>query len=310
MELTRPFPFFAENFDVGCIQKDAMEIDIPATLTAFQAINAANQARIETETAFLQNAGARLVVTDVASFPLTIAARLEIPALCIANFTWAEIYRAFVAEEPGFAPIIAQLEGEYAQATAVLEAGLSLPMPYFAATENIGLVARAGKSRRNFVLGLLPDAARNKRIALVYVSGWGLPISYPAVEAFAEWHFVSLDAPPVIPANWSVVSRDALAHPDLVASVDVVISKPGYGIIGECLVAGTPFLYPPRPQFAEYAALEAALSDWRGGIPLSDADFLSVRWRNYLNQVPPRGAIPGQSAPGEMRAARIIASYL
>lgn len=308
-ELARPFTLIADSFDVGCVQKDAIEIDVPRTLAAFREIDAANRARANDEAAFLRDVGARVVVTDVASFPLTVAARMGIPALCVANFTWVEIYRAFVAQEPGFAPIVAQLEEEYAQATTLLEAGLSLPMPYFAATKNVGLAARAGKSRREFVRELLPNAAHGRRIALVYVSGWGLPISYPEIEKFDDWHFISLDAPPVIPANWTIIPRDALAHPDLVASVDAVISKPGYGIIGECLTAGTPFLYPPRPQFAEYFALDAALSAWEGGIRLTDADFIAVNWRVYLDRVPPHGSITPQKADGGKKAAAAILRY-
>ena len=309
-ELTRPFTLIPESFDVGCVQKDGIAIDAPGTLVAFQAQETRNRERADSEAAFLQEVGAKIVVTDVAAFPLAVAARVGIPALCIANFTWVEIYRAFEAELPEFGAIADRLAQEYAQATLLLEAGLSLPMPYFRGQESIGLVAREGHSRREALTALLPDAARRKRLALVYVSGWGLPISYSKVEAFAGWHFISLDAPPILPANWTVIPRDALAHPDLVASVDAVISKPGYGIIGECLITGTPFLYPPRPQFAEYAALDTALNDWPGGFRFTDEDFLAVNWRLYLDRVPPHGTITPRTADGGKRAVDAILRFL
>ena len=52
-------------------------------------------------------------------------------------------------------------------------------------------------------------------------------------------------------------------YEDLVAAVDVVVTKPGYGIIAECIAAGTPMLYTSRGDFREYDLLvrrDAALS--------------------------------------------------
>jgi hypothetical protein len=126
------------------------------------------------------------------------------------------------------------------------------------------------------------------------------------VTAFDGWHFLSLDAPPEVPENWTVLSRDLMPHPNLVASVDLVISKPGYGICGECLVAGTPLLYPPRPEFAEYPALDTALSDWPGAFRLSVEAFLAVEWGGILAAVPSRGATPCRPANGGPRAADLL----
>ena len=41
-------------------------------------------------------------------------------------------------------------------------------------------------------------------------------------------------------------------YEDLVAAVDVVMTKPGYGIIAECIAAGTAMLYTSRGEFREY----------------------------------------------------------
>ncbi|MDX1932832.1 MAG: hypothetical protein SFU56_09525 [Capsulimonadales bacterium] len=305
-ELARSFDLVAEAFDVGCVQRNGIDIDVSATLAAWNAVAARNRERIATEVADLRERNARLILTDVPSFPLTVAAALDIPSVCVANFTWADIYRAFAAEEPGFAAIADELTEEYAKATLHLEPGFSLSMPFFPCTLSVGVVARPGVDRRDELLAFLPPEARERRIALVYVGGWGLPIEYERVTAFPDWHFLSLDPPPIVPGNWTVLSRERMAHPDLVASVDAVISKPGYGICGECLRAGTPLLYPPRPAFAEYRALHATLSVWPGGILLTPEAFSTVMWRAALDAVSPRGAIPPERTDGGPRAARTL----
>jgi hypothetical protein len=309
-ELRRPFTFLPDAFDVGCIQRDSLRIDVPATLAAWEAMAAQNTERYGTEADYLRRRGARVVVSDVPSLPLVAAARAGVPALCVANFTWVDIYRRFADQEPIFGAIADRLAGEYAEATLLLEAGLSLPMPYFSDRESVGLMARPGRERRADLLRHLPRMARGKRLALVYVGGWGLPIPYERVSAFGDWHFFSLDAPPVLPANWSVVPREALDHPDIVASVDLVISKPGYGLAAECLSCGTPLLFPPRPAFAEYDALVAALSSWPGGILIPEEDFVELRWRSYLERSPQRGATPSVAAPGGPAAAQAILRHL
>jgi hypothetical protein len=309
-ELPRPFTLISDSFDVGCIQKNGMEIDVPATLTAWREMSERNRERYATEAAFLRENGVRLVVSDVPSLPLVAAARAGIPSICIANFTWADIYQHFAAEYPDFVAIADELTAEYAQASLLLEAGFSLEMGYFPQRESVGIIARTGTDHRDLLLTALPESAQGKRLALVYVGGWGLPIPYERVAAFADWHFLSLDAPPVPPPNWTVISRDLMEHPHLVASVDLAISKPGYGLAGECVAAGTPLLYPPRPQFAEYPALDSVLSGWTGGVRLEAEAFLSVAWESVLSRIPERGSVPAFPATGGAKAGAILRQIL
>ena len=44
-------------------------------------------------------------------------------------------------------------------------------------------------------------------------------------------------------------------YQDLVAAADVVVSKPGYGIVSECVANQTALLYTSRGRFVEYDAL-------------------------------------------------------
>jgi len=48
-------------------------------------------------------------------------------------------------------------------------------------------------------------------------------------------------------------------HEDLVAAADVVVSKPGYGIISECLANGAALVYATRGPFIEHDMLIAEM---------------------------------------------------
>lgn len=308
-EIARPFEYVPDRYDAGCVQKDSISVHVAGTLAAWQEINAKNHTRRQSEADDLRQRGASVVVTDVAAFPLTVAAAVGIPSVCVANFTWADIYAGYVAEEPAFAPIVTALEAQYASATLCLDSDLSLPMPYFGHKKQVGLVARPFQKRCDELIHRLRPQGVGKRLALLYLGNWGLPIPYERLEAFTEWQFLSLSPPPVPVANWSIIGRDWMPHADLVASVDLVITKPGYGIVGECLHAGTPLLYCPRPNFAEYAALDHALQQWRGGLRLSMEQFLRVEWAEVLNHLPEWETIPALSAPGGKNAAEILLDF-
>ncbi len=310
-EVRRPFEFIRDSYDVGCIQTSSLDVDVSATLAAWQTVEAQNQARFPHEAAELREREARVVVTDVASFPLTVAQAVEIPSLCVANFTWADIYADYVTQEPAFVPIVADLQAQYASATSVLETGLALPMPYFSHRESVGLVARPGTARRADLLRLLGPKADGKRLALVYAGNWGLPVPWERLETFSDWHFVSLNALGANKevANVSVIAQSTMPHPDLVASVDLVISKLGYGIVGECLTNGTPLLYCPRAGFAEYAAIDQVLSRWPGGLLLPSDAYLSADWKEALARTPPFGSLSSWEAPGGPAAAQRIISH-
>jgi UDP:flavonoid glycosyltransferase YjiC (YdhE family) len=69
---------------------------------------------------------------------------------------------------------------------------------------------------------------------------------------------------------------------DVIASVDAMISKIGYGVYAECLLNGLPLLYVPREDFAEYPVLEAGINRWGHGIGLNKHDFYALEWDDAL----------------------------
>jgi L-arabinokinase len=308
-EVPRPFEFVQDSYDVGCVQTSSLEVDVPATLAAWQTVGTRNRIRFADEVRDLRQREARVVVTDVAPFPLSVAEALGIPGLCIANFTWADIYAEYVKEEPGFVPVVAAMEAEYSRATLMLETGLALPMRYFPRRECVGLVARSGTPRRAELLEMLGPGADGKRLALVYAGNWGLPVPWERVERFSDWHFLSLNPFETVTTNSSQVAQGAMPHPDFVASVDLVISKVGYGITGECLTAGTPLLYCPRFGFAEYSAIDSVLAEWPGRLYLPSEAFLSADWGDILKTAPMFGSVRPRPASGGGAAAAQIRQF-
>ena len=71
-----------------------------------------------------------------------------------------------------------------------------------------------------------------------------------------------------------------LKYEDLVAAADVVVSKPGYGIVSECVANGTALLYTSRGRFAEYDVMVAEMPRMLRCRHISREDLLAGEWRD------------------------------
>jgi L-arabinokinase len=86
-----------------------------------------------------------------------------------------------------------------------------------------------------------------------------------------------------------------LRYEDLVAAVDVVVTKPGYGIIAECIANHTAMLYTPRGAFAEYDVLVEAMPRWLRCSLIDHAELRAGRWEDHVSRLlvqPPPGESP------------------
>jgi UDP-N-acetylglucosamine:LPS N-acetylglucosamine transferase len=73
----------------------------------------------------------------------------------------------------------------------------------------------------------------------------------------------------------------------------VVISKPGYGIISECVANGAALLYTSRGHFVEYDLLVAEMPRFLRCRYISQEDLRAGRWAEAID------ALLAQPAPRE-----------
>ena len=90
-----------------------------------------------------------------------------------------------------------------------------------------------------------------------------------------------------------------IRYEDLVGAVDVVASKPGYGIISECAANGTALLYTDRGRFCEYDVLVREMPRYLEAAFIGQEDLLAGRWRDAVAGLlarPPRPPAPAEGA--------------
>jgi len=100
-------------------------------------------------------------------------------------------------------------------------------------------------------------------------------------------------------------------YEDVVSAVDAVVTKPGYGIIAECVSTSTPMLYTSRGDFREYDLLVREMPKYLRARFIDQRDLFAGRWRAALNGLLAQPAPPETLAvDGAARAARILTSWL
>ncbi|MCA9795856.1 MAG: hypothetical protein KC910_28810, partial [Candidatus Eremiobacteraeota bacterium] len=291
----RPLPLRRASFDVGMVQKDSVEVDLAATLARLEEVFGRRQQLVRQEAEWLQAVGARAVAVDIPSMPLEAAALAGIAGVAVGNFSWDWIYSEL--EAPEFEPVIQALREGYARADRLLRFPFSCPTPAFARVSDVPLVAKPGRSVR---ARLAQATGANPELPWLLFSFTTLNLEAEAIERLASLQGYQLFT--VHPLEWSgsnffAIDPAAFAFTDLMASVEAVVTKPGFGILSEAVVNDTPLIYVERQDFAEYPILEAAIRDSLRGIHLPARDLYAGRLGTALEQLEAGLAAPAVAVP-------------
>ncbi len=316
LDLGGPFDLAPVSLDVGVVQADSLSLDVGATLRAYAAIVARREPLIEAECRAVGPLRPALVFADIPALAFDIAARLGVPSVGMTNFSWDWIYEDYVQDVPAFAPVVADLRGSYGQATQLLRLPFHGDLSAFPHIRDIPLVARTAhlapaEVRRRLAL------PTNERVVLLSFGGIGTAIAAapetPAgVTCVATQSAAPADAPPGCRfISNADMARVGVRYEDLVAASDAVITKPGYGIVSDCIANGTPMVYTSRGQFREYPYLVAGIRTHLAHAFISNEDLYAGRWRTALDAVFAEPRRPGTlDCTGAAVAARILGEYL
>lgn len=312
-----PFTLLDGPCDTGLVQRDSVTNDDDATTREALAFYASMDARVDQECTRLVPYDVQVIVGDIPPLAFEVATRLGVPSVAIANFTWDWIYEWHDAlcDAPG---LLDRIRAGYAQATLALRLPLSPPLDVFPRVQSIPLVARAAERPRSDTrraLGITDD----RRVALLSFGGYGLQrLDVGALDCLDEWTVLLTDritssvatSPSVVFLPESIFAS-GLRYEDLVAASDVVVTKPGYGIISECATSGTAMLYTSRGHFREYDVLVEQMPQIVRCRFLSQEALFAGEWKHALEALMQQPAPPTRvDATGAAHAAEAISRLI
>jgi hypothetical protein len=294
--------------DAGMVQIDSLNVDTAESIRQAVAFQRDVPALIATEATFLRDSGAHVVVGDIPPLAVAAAHAAGIPSVAIGNFTWDWIYQGYGDDAP--VALARDMRRLYSNATVALR----LPMAGgFAGlepvTRDIPFIARHALRTQDDVRGALglPPRAEGKPLVLMSFGGYGVAgFDSAALADLKDYTIVTTDSPSrhndIEPAvgllhiseQW--IYGNGLRYEDLVRGADVVVTKPGYGIISEAIANDAALLYTSRGHFVEYDVLVKEMPRYLRAQFIEQKDLLSGNWREAL------GTLLNQPAPPEKPA--------
>jgi L-arabinokinase len=247
--------------DVGVAQHDGLDLDVDETRRRWDAFAKDFELHAAGEAGLLRRHKVDVVLGDVPPLAFAAAARAGIPSFALANFGWDWIYAAW----PDFSKAIECVQTGYRQADVLLRLPLHSDdqdaFPAFSCIEDIPLIGRKATLEPCEVRNQLGIGRESK---VVLLSFGGFTAQGLNLAALGQWtDYVFVVTPPLATgeSQRNVVSLTEMPkdYVSLLAAADVVVTKPGYGIVADCLANHVAVLFTDRGPFREYDVLAAAL---------------------------------------------------
>ncbi|MBI3446609.1 MAG: hypothetical protein HY055_14930 [Magnetospirillum sp.] len=271
--------------DFGLKMVSATRIDVEASAKSYREFHADWPGLVRREAERLRVAGPDLVLANIPYVTIAAAAEVGIPVVALSSLQWADIYRHYLGHLPEAGRIGAQMAAAYNSAHTFLRVTPAMAMPSIKNVVDIGVVARRGRDRHCELRQHLGLTGAGERLGLIAFGG--IDHDFPAElwPVMEGWRWFCTGPIPEGRVDLLPVAAAGMAFSDLLASVDVVVTKPGYGTFTEAALAGIPVLYIKRPDWPESPFLDDWLEKHTRALAVEVDDLLGEGLRLQLRKL-------------------------
>ena len=303
-----PWELSTVQQDVGCIQNGPLTIDVDATWREHNRFHLTWDDRMRAEVKAMRAVRPDVVLADTPYLAVAAGAQAACPTVALVSLTWDLVLAEYPAP-PDIAgwTLLQSIRQAYAKADLALRITPAPKMELFTSLIDIGPIAEPAASAREQLAALL-HLAPGERTVLVGFGG--IPqasLPFAQLEPLTSYRFL-FDGP--IPSDSTrVISTQSLplSFKTLLASVDIILTKPGYGTLVEAVALGIPLVYVRRYNFADEQPLVDYLHRHGRGVELTKEDFVSGRWAPAIQSALD---LPVPATPAAATGAEEAASHL
>jgi len=282
------------------VQVDALTLDEADSIRRAASFHSDLVTRAASETRALRELGAGIIVGDIPPLAFAVGASSGIPSIGLGNFTWDWVYADYprVRLAPSLLPAI---RGAYAKASMALRLPMSGGFESFSNVRDIPFVARHASHTREEVCKQLKIPS-DKPIILASFGGIGLSgLDVDVIAKFKKYTVITAVTAPLVRAqknapaserkgSFITINEEALyniglRYEDLVGAAEAVVTKPGYGIVSECIANDSAILYTPRGHFPEYDVIVEEMPKYLRSAFISHDDLFAGKWESHLDKL-------------------------
>ena len=298
--------------DIGCVQNGPLTIDVEATWLEHHRFHSSWEERLQTEMEAMRAAAPNIVLADTPYLALAAGKAAGLPTVALVSFTWDLVLSEYVAP-PSIdrQVILTSIRQSYAQADFALRITPAPTMAHFQRVTDIGPIAEPASSAREQLTEYL-RLAPGERTVLIGFGGIPLDsLPFDRLESLIGYRFLFDGSIPSESRRFVSIMSMPFSFQTLMASVDVIMTKPGYGTLVEAVALQTPMVYVRRYNFADEQSLVDYLHRYGRGVELSEVDFAQGQW-NVALETALGLPVPTMPPPptGMNEAATILSTYL
>ncbi len=295
--------------DIGMLMQDALRVDVAASTAAYEAYHGQWPAQLTAAEKIIAEFQPQLLLSNISYTFLAAAAALGVPAVALCSLNWRDIYARYCGRGDTAGIILRQMAEAYVSARLFIQPEPAMPMAWLENTRTIGPLARLGKAQRETLRQRL-QLAPEEKILLLAMGGVPLPLD---LAAWPRLPGTTLLTEAALAGGLSHVRRwqdSGLDFPDLLASVDLVITKSGYGTFTEAACNGIPVLHVTRPDWPEEAYLVSWLHQHVASASITARKLVKGDFVDVLQKVLQTAPRPVPAASGGTEAAQLLLPYL
>lgn len=229
--------FRAQNIDVGIIcYENTLDVDVQRSNDEIWKYLGNIEELTKKEAEYYRRKDIEKVVVDISILGIKVARELKVKSTLITNFTWCEQYEHFNMDKR----LIKVFEDEYKSVDEIIEYDLSLGMKRYGDTTCGGLLCRkidykkVGEIKRKYGEILMISCGKSASLANVRVNNFdGTIIKTAGIDVKSTARIVELPL-------------ETINTQDYVAASSVLVTKAGWGTLGEGLIGHTPMILLER----------------------------------------------------------------
>jgi len=284
--LEGPFHYHSVQTDIGLIQKNSIQEDLPKTFQALHQFYPLDSNLLSDLSRQLRERHCDVILCDIAPLGIAVGKAAGIPSVLIENFTWDWIYEGYESCRQEFSPFIKILR------QLVEKADYRIQVEPVCKGERVDLVTApvARKSRQS------PQWMRNHLFEnfegkIITITMGGIQEEFGFLEQlgnFPDLRFLILgygEAVERVGNQLRIPGNSPYYHPDLIQASDVVVGKIGYSTLAEIYHAQAVYGYISRPHFRESLPLSRFIEEQMHAVKIEESAFRQGLWLQQLDKL-------------------------
>lgn len=266
--------------DIGLINKEnSLEVDKLSLQQQLLEFTLSWETVVNEESNFLKNLNIKCIVSDISPIGTLVGNKLQLPVVLITNFTWVEQYEYIGTDES----IIDKYRQSYSYVTKFIKYDLCLPIN----SVNCKEVYEVGFTCRNIDFDKVEKIKQQYGKSIMVTCGKSANLNTINIKNFNGTIFTTSGIDITCEEDCNVVNLpiDILDTQNYIASSDIIITKAGWGTIGEVVLGHTNLVLIERPSAKEDSFNIEKIKENKLGISIAEKDLSTIDIQSLENEL-------------------------